>query len=90
MTNLLVRITAQHPHTQLSTYHCKITVNLTQLTIKSGGVVLYTSQVQVVIPPLCVFIHTVMLTLSGWCLIVLPFAAINEKQKRMRILSVNL
>lgn len=43
--------------------------------IKSGGVVLYTSQVQVVIPPLCVFIHTVMLTLSGWCLIVLPFAA---------------
>lgn len=44
-------------------------------SFKSGGVVLYTGQVQVVIPSLCVLIHTVMLTLSGWRLIALPSAA---------------
>lgn len=47
-------------------------------TFKSGSVVLYTSQVQVVIPPFCILIHTVMLTLSGRHLIALPSAAINE------------
>lgn len=49
------------------------------LTFKSGGVVLDTSQVQVVIPPLCVLVHAVMLTLRGrrW-LGALPLAAMNE------------
>lgn len=46
-------------------------------TFKSGSVVLNPSQVQVVIPPLCILIHTVMLTLSGWHLIALTSAAIN-------------
>lgn len=46
-------------------------------SFKSGGVVLYTSQVQVVIPSFCVLIHTVMLTLSGWRLIALPFAVVG-------------
>lgn len=44
-------------------------------SFKSGGVVLDTSQVQVVIPPLCVLVHTVMLALSSRRLIALPFAA---------------
>lgn len=47
------------------------------LTFKSGGVILYTSQVQVVIPSLCVLIHTVMLPLRGGNLIALPSAAKN-------------
>lgn len=51
--------------------------NIKTLTIKSGGVVLDTSQVQVVIPSLRVLIHTVMLTLAGRRLIALPFAAKN-------------
>lgn len=45
------------------------------LTFESGGVVLYPSEVQVVIPPLCVLIHAVMLTLCSWNFITLPSAA---------------
>lgn len=46
-------------------------------SFKSGGVVLYTSQVQVVIPSLCVLIHTVMLTLCWRSLIALAFAVVG-------------
>lgn len=53
-------------------------------TFKSGGVVLYTSQVKVVIPPLCVLIHTVMLTLSGWWLITLPSTVVNKHVGALR------
>lgn len=67
---------------QVRNYKQFVKENTNTLTIKSGGVVLYTSQVQVVIPPLCVLIHTVMLTLSGWRLIAVPFAA---RQSKMRI-----
>ncbi len=52
--------------------------NKKTLAFKSRGVVLYTGQVQVVIPPFCVLIHTVMLTLSGRRLVALPSAAKNE------------
>lgn len=49
------------------------------LTFKSGGVVLYASQIQVVIPPFCVLIHTIMLAFSGWGLVALDPAASNKK-----------
>lgn len=44
-------------------------------SFKSRGVVLDPSQVQVVIPSLCVFIHAVMMSFCGWCFIVLASAA---------------
>lgn len=46
-------------------------------SFKSGGIVLNASEVQVVIPPLCVLVHTVMLTLCGRRLIALPFANVR-------------
>jgi len=42
-----------------------ITTKILGLTFKSGRVVLYTGQVQVVIPSLCVLINTVVLALRG-------------------------
>lgn len=48
-------------------------------SFKSGGVVFYSCQVQVVIPPLCVLIHTVMLTLSGRRLVALPSADVGRQ-----------
>lgn len=45
------------------------------LAFKSGGVVLNTRQVQVMVPPLCVLIHAVVMPLGGRRLITLPSAA---------------
>lgn len=59
------------------------------LAFKSGGVVLDTSQVQVMVPPLCVLIHAVVLPLGGGRLGTLTSAAeINNKTKQRKTLGV--
>lgn len=49
--------------------------DITALAFKSGGVVLDTSQVQVMVPPLCVLIHAVVTALGDGRLAALPSAA---------------
>lgn len=65
--------TSQEPQTSRET-----------LAFKSGCVVLYTGQVQIMIPPLCVLIHTVMMALGGRRLIALPSAAKMKKKKKSK------